>query len=350
MKNLRKICIFEQTTIKDALKVINEEGQQIAIIVDNKGKLLGTLTDGDIRRGLLKGLNLESQIKSIYVKKPITALKTDDKKKLMNIAITKNIMQIPIVDKNKKFIGLHTLNDLIKPIIKSNLVIIMAGGKGTRLRPLTETTPKPMLKIGKKPILQIIIEKFKENNFKKFLICVNYKSELIKNYFGNGSKFDVEIKYINEKKRMGTAGGLSLLQQKPKEPFFVINADLLTNLNFDALLDFHKFYKCAATMCVREYNINSPYGEVKLNNEKIISIEEKPTHKFFVNAGIYVLDPKCLKFIPKKFFDMTSLFQKIIEKKLITASFPIDDYWLDIGKLEDLKKGNLEFRSIFENK
>lgn len=348
MKNLKKISIQENSTIKEALEIINVKGQQIAIIVDNSGKLLGTLTDGDIRRGLLKGLNLESQIKSIYVKNPTTALKTDDRKKLMDIAITKKILQIPIVDKNNKFIDLYLLNDSLKPIFKSNLVVIMAGGKGTRLRPLTETIPKPMLKIGEKPILQIIIDKFKENNFNKFVICVNYKSKLIKDYFGNGSKFNVDIKYINEKKEMGTAGALSLLTKKPKEPFFVINADVLTNLNFDSLLNFHNYYNSAATMCIREYFVNSPYGEVEIDNEKIISIEEKPIHKFYVNTGIYVLGPKCLKFIPKKFFDMTSLFQKIIEKKLLTTSFPIDDYWLDIGRFEDFKQGNLEFRSFFK--
>lgn len=348
MTNLKKITIQEKTTIKEALKVINAEGLKIAIITDKNNKFLGTLTDGDIRRGLLKGLNLESQIKSIYVKNPTTALKTDDRKKLMDIAITKKILQIPIVDKNNKFIDLYLLNDSLKPIFKSNLVIIMAGGKGTRLRPLTETIPKPMLKIGEKPILQIIIEKFKENNFNKFLICVNYKSKLIKNYFGNGSKFNVNIDYINEKKKMGTAGALSLLKNKPQEPFFVINADVLTNLNFDSLLNFHNYYNSAATMCIREYYVNSQYGEVKVNNEKIISIEEKPIHKFYVNTGIYVLNPKCLKFIPKKFFDMTTLFQKIIEKKLLATSFPIDDYWLDIGRLEDFKQGNLEFRSVFK--
>lgn len=349
MRNFKKILINDKTKIKDALKIINNEGLQIAIIIDKKNKLLGTLTDGDIRRGLLKGLNLESSIASIYVRNPITVLKNEKRENILNIAIKKKIYQIPIVDADNKFLGLHTLNELIDQSFKSNLVIIMAGGRGTRLKPLTEVTPKPMLKVGGKPILQIIIEKFREKKFNKFLISVNYKSQIIKDYFGNGSKFDVDIQYLNEKKKMGTAGALSLLKKLPKEPFFIINADILTNINFETLLEFHKSNNSFATMCIREYHVNSPYGEVKLKNKNIISIQEKPVHKFFVNAGVYVLDPKSLKFIPKKYFDMTSLFNKLIENKKKTVPFPINDYWLDIGRLDDLKKGNLEFRSIFEN-
>jgi dTDP-glucose pyrophosphorylase len=348
MKNIEKLKITKDSTIKQALKVISKGGVKIAIIVDKKNKLLGTLTDGDIRRGFLKGLDLNSSIKSIITKKPIITKKIDIKKKTFRDALLKKIYQIPIVDNNHKFIGIHLLDKLIKVKKKNNKVIIMAGGRGTRLRPLTKNIPKPMLKIRNKPILQTIVEKFKLSGYTNFTICVNYKSKVIKNYFGNGKKFGVKIDYIHEKRRMGTAGALSLLKNKPKESFFVINGDLLTNFDFEKLLDFHLDNKSRATMCVTEYIINSPYGEVRLDDINIVSIKEKPKHKFFVNAGIYVLDPKCIKLIPKIFFDMTSLFKKIISSKYKTISFPITESWLDVGRMGDFRKANEEYNVKFQ--
>tara|TARA_Y100000294_G_C8565803_1_gene340765 strand:+ start:1102 stop:2127 length:1026 start_codon:yes stop_codon:yes gene_type:complete len=341
MKNIEKIKITRDETIKRALEVISDGAFQIAIVVDKKGKLVGTLTDGDIRSGFLKGLNINSSVKSIVNKNPIIVKKTETKEKLLKIALSNKIHQIPVVDKNDKVIGIHIIEELITPKDKSNKVVIMAGGRGMRLRPLTKNIPKPMLKVGNKPILQTIVEKFKESGYENFVICVNYKSKIIKNYFG------VKINYIQEKTRMGTAGALSLFQKKPNKPFFVINGDLLTNLNFDKMLDFHIYHNSNATMCVTEYNIESPYGEVKLDDENIISIEEKPAHKVFVNAGVYILNPKCIDLIPKKFYDMPTLFKKIIKKKIRTISFPLGEYWLDIGRFNDFKKANDEYKLMF---
>ena len=347
MKNIKNLEIFKDSTVKQALKVISKGGIKIAIVIDKKGKFLGTLTDGDIRRGFLKGLGVNSSINSIYFKKPIIAKMTDTKEKLLKLAISKQIYQIPVVNNNGKVVRMHVLEELIKIKKKTNKIIVMAGGKGMRLRPLTENIPKPMLKVGNKPILQTIVEKFKECGYENFIMCVNYRSKIIKNYFGDGKKFGVKIEYINEKKMMGTAGALSLFKRRPKESFFVVNGDLLTNLDFEKMLDFHIEHDAKATMCVSEYNIESPYGEVKLNNENIISIEEKPTHKIFVNAGIYILDPKCIELIPKKFYDMPTLFKKLIAKKNKVISFPLGEYWIDIGRFNDFKKANFEYDNIF---
>ena len=343
MTNIEKIKLSPNATIKQALKTISKGAIKIAIVVDKKNKLLGTLTDGDIRRGFLKGLNINSSIKSIIFKKPTVVRNNYSKEKLLKIALSKKIYQIPIVEKSGKFKGIHILDELIEPKNKSNKVVIMAGGRGMRLRPLTKNIPKPMLKVGNKPILQIIIEKFKKSGYKNFVICVNYKSKIIKDFFSDGTKFGVKIEYVDEKRRMGTAGALSLFKLKPKKPFFVINGDLLTNLDFEKLIDFHYEHNSKATMCVSEYNIESPYGEVKLDVENIINIAEKPIHKFFVNAGVYVLDPSCIDLVPKKFYDMTSLFKKIIIDKNKVISFPIGEYWLDIGRFNDYKKANLEY-------
>tara|TARA_E500000178_G_C16990399_1_gene740489 strand:+ start:295 stop:1338 length:1044 start_codon:yes stop_codon:yes gene_type:complete len=347
VRKIDKIKISKHATIKQALKIISEGSFRIAIVVDKKDKLLGILTDGNIRRGFLKGLNINSSIKSIIFKKPIVAKKNDSKEKLLQLAISKKIYQIPVVDRNGKAIGVHVLDELIAPKDKSNKVVIMAGGKGMRLRPLTKNIPKPMLKIGNKPILQTIVERFRESGYKNLVMCVNHKSSIIKNYFGNGIKFGVNIEYINEKKKMGTAGALSLIKTELTKPFFVINGDLMINLDFEKMLDFHNENNSKATMCIAEYNLELPYGEVKLNNENIKSIEEKPIHKIFVNAGVYILDPKCIKLVPKKFYDMPSLFKKIIASKKKTISFPIHEYWVDIGRFDDYKRAKVEYPKVF---
>jgi NDP-sugar pyrophosphorylase family protein len=224
----------------------------------------------------------------------------------------------------------------------------MVGGLGTRLRPLTENLPKPMLKVGDKPILQTIVEKFAEYGYVNIVMCVNYKSHLIQEFFGNGSEFGVNIEYVLEKQRMGTAGALSLLHNKPEEPFFVMNGDLLTNINFEHLHNYHVENSSIGTMCVREYDFQVPYGVVNVENSKILSIEEKPTHKFFVSAGIYMLSPEALSYIPEnEFYDMPTLFEKLINEKRNTISFPLREYWLDIGRIDEYKKANAEYYEVF---
>lgn len=349
MKNFKNLTIKQDSTIEQALKAISNGNIKIAMVVDGKSKLIGTLTDGDIRRGFLRGLDINSPIKSIVFKKPLVVKKNDIKENIFEIALKKKIYQIPIVDKKFKLIGIHLLDELVESKKKNNLVVIMAGGRGMRLRPLTKNIPKPMLKIGNKPILQTILEKFIESGYNNFVICVNYKSKVIVDYFGNGKKFGAQIEYIHEKIRMGTVGALSLYKKKIKEPFFVINGDILIDLDFKKMMQFHQENNSKATMSIKEYNITLPYGEVKLKNTNITSIIEKPKHKFFVNTGIYVLDPKCISLIPKKFYDMTSLFKKMISKKNKVVSYPLGENWIDIGRYGDYKKANLEFSHIIDN-
>ena len=349
MKNINLIKVFEKSKISEALKKMSVGGIKIVLVVNDKDNLIGTLSDGDIRRGLLNGLDLNSTIETVVHKSPTTAKISDTKDELLKLAISKQINQIPILDENNKIKDIYVLDEFLKIKKKTNKVVLMAGGLGTRLMPLTEHTPKPMLKVGNKPILHTILKKFKECGYTNFVMCVNYKSKVIQDYFGDGTKFGVKIEYILEKQRMGTAGALSLLAGKLKEPFFVMNGDLLTNLDFEKILDFHIKNESKATMCVREYNIEVPYGEVKLDKENVISIAEKPMHKFFVNAGIYVLDPECIDLIPKEFYDMPLLFKKIIQHNKKTISFPLGEYWLDIGRSKDYERANSEYNSIFSD-
>ncbi len=335
-------------TIKEALKSIDKGAIRIAVIIDEYNKLLGTITDGDIRRALLNNAKLDTAIETIYNKNPLTVLNTEDEQKIITKAIKNSVYQIPIVDKNGYFIDIKDIAHLLHKSKKPNKVILMAGGLGTRLKPLTEDRPKPLLQVGSKPILETIINNFSKCGFEDIIISVNYKSEMIKNYFGDGSKFGVNISYINEDKRMGTAGALSLLNNNPNEAFFVMNGDLLTNIDFVKLLDFHSFGNADATMCVREYDFQVPYGVVQTDEDKITAIVEKPVHKFFVNAGIYVLSPNVLTQIPEdEFYDMPTLFEELIKAGKSTLSFPIHEYWLDIGRMSDFEKANIEYSKVF---
>lgn len=348
MKNIDNIKLNINSTIKEALKIIDNGALQIALVVNENDILLGTLTDGDIRRGLLKGLDLNSSIESIIFKTPTIAKISDTKEEILKLALSKKLHQIPIVDERGKILGIQEIEELIKPKDKTNKVILMVGGLGTRLRPLTENTPKPMLKVGNKPILQTIVEKFAEYGYTDIVMCVNYKSHIIQDYFVDGKEFGVNIEYIFEEQRMGTAGALSLLKEKPTEPFFVMNGDLLTNVNFEHLHNYHLSNNSLGTMCVREYDFQVPYGVVNISNSKIISIEEKPTHKFFVSAGIYMLSPEVLDYIPEnQFYDMPTLFEKIISEGKNAISFPLREYWLDIGRIEEYKKANEEYDEVF---
>lgn len=349
MKPIDAIKLSLTSTIRDALQIINNGAMQMAVVVDSEGKLLGTITDGDIRRGLLNNLRLEDSVETILHTTPTVATLSDTKEEILQKALTKKLHQIPIIDEEYRVLGIQEINDLIKPPTKPNMVVLMVGGLGSRLRPLTEDTPKPMLKVGNKPILQTIVEKFAEYGFNEIVLCVNYKSHIIQDYFGDGSAFGVNITYIFEEERMGTAGALSLLTTLPNEPFFVMNGDLLTNINFEHLYNYHLSQNAMATMCVREYDFQVPYGVVNMEGNAILSIEEKPLHKFFVSAGIYMLDPEVIQYIPKnQFYDMPTLFETLIKKEQKAISFPIREYWLDIGQMEEYERANQEYAGVFQ--
>lgn len=347
MNNLKKVKLNLNATIKEALQIIDGGAMQIAVVVDDKGKLLGTVTDGDIRRGLLNGFELNSPITTVMFTTPTIAKINDKKKDVLKIALNKKLRQIPIINDEGIFTDIIEIEELIKPKEKTNNVILMVGGLGTRMHPLTENIPKPMLKIGNKSILESIVEKFVKCGYYNIIMCVNYKYEVIKEYFGNGNDFGAKIEYVIEKERMGTAGALSLLKEIPKEPFFVMNGDLLSDLNFNQLHDFYLSNNADAVMCVKKYDFQVPYGVVNIKNSKILSIQEKPKHSYYVNAGIYMLNPEICKYVPpRKFYDMTTLFSTIInEKKVI--SFPLRENWLDIGGIKDYEKASKNYKEAF---
>ena len=349
MENWKKVLIRPSVSIHQALGVIEAGGIQIVLVTDPKNHLLGTLTDGDVRRGILKGTSLDEPVERVMRSEPLVAGVSDTKEHILVLMRQRGIHQIPILDEQKRVVGIEISGDFSLSNDRDNMVILMAGGLGSRLPPLTEKTPKPMLSVGSKPILEIIVENFIDCGFKKFCLSVNYKKEIVKNYFGDGSKWKAEISYLHEDQRLGTAGCLSLLSSKPKAPFFVMNGDVLTKVNFNRLLEFHRENKADATMCVREYDFQVPYGVVKMDQHHVRNIDEKPVHRFFVNAGIYLLEPGVLRFVQrKKMLDMTDLLGKLIADKKKVSAFPIKEYWLDIGRIGDLERANGDFSSVFK--
>jgi len=346
---LNEIKIPPQTTIREALEVIDTGAMKIALVVDDDDRLIGTLTDGDIRRGLLGGLGMEDLIRDIYNPNPLVAGIADSKEKIIRLAVEKRVFQIPVVDEDYRVIRLAEIDHLLEREKHENRVVLMAGGQGLRLRPLTNDTPKPMLEIGGRPILETVIDGFRKSGFSDFYISLNYKGQKIKDYFGNGSSLGVRIRYLEEDSGMGTAGALSLIKEEQQQPMIVMNGDILTRLDFEKLLDFHRQNGAAATMCTREYGMEVPYGVVGLSKNNIISIEEKPVQQFFVNAGIYVLNPEVMEFIPENSaIDMTTVFERLVAAGKTILSFPIREYWLDIGKPDDFKKAEEEFKKHFD--
>ncbi len=328
--------------------VIDTGAMKIALVVDSRDKLIGTLSDGDIRRGLLKGLGMEDEIRDIYNPNPVVADIRDKKEKIIELAISKKVYQIPIVNASFQVVKLAEIDHLLQREKHANSVVLMAGGLGKRLRPLTDDTPKPMLKIGERPILENVIRKFIKNGFFNFYISLNYKGEKIKEYFGDGQSLGVNISYIEEERKMGTAGALSLIKEKQNMPILVMNGDILTGVNFEELLDFHIRREAEATMCIREYGMEVPFGVVGLKQSNIVSIEEKPVQKFYVNAGIYVLNPDVLDdILPDTSIDMTSIFESLVKGNKTILSYPIREYWMDIGKPEDFQKAEEDFKKYF---
>ena len=331
------------------MKTVTDLGSQFAAIVDNDQILLGVISDADFRKAIINKISMEAPVSEIMNKTPKVALAGSSKKQILKLVQSFGVSHIPVIDENKKVINILDIRDLIGEKIKLNPVVIMAGGLGVRLGELTANCPKPLLKVGEKPILEIILENFIEYGFRNFFISVNYKSEMIEKYFGDGSRWDVSIEYLKERTRLGTAGALGLMDLKENLPVIVMNGDILTKVNFGKLLEFHNSNDSHATMCVRQYDTQVPYGVIETNGTDLISIIEKPVHSFFVNAGIYVVDSKEIHKIEKNIYlDMPSLFEKIMKYNSVIKVFPIHEYWIDIGRVEDFEKAQSDFFNFFQ--
>ena len=349
MNEVKKIILSDDAIMENAIHILNSGAPGIVLVTHNS-ILVGTITDGDIRRALIAGYNLSSVLKSFMCGNPISANESDIKETIFEKMRNNNIFQIPIISSEGKIIGIETISHIKENEKYDNPVFLMAGGFGTRLKPLTNNFPKPLLNVGSKPIMETIIEQFIEFGFHNFFISTHYKSEMIKDYFGDGSKWNVSIQYVNEKKPLGTAGALGLLPKSNSDlPIIMMNGDILTKVNFNKLLEYHNKNIGIATMCLREYDFQVPYGVVEIKKNDVIKIIEKPIHKFFINAGIYVLNPKIIESIKKlDYLDMPTLLEKQIENNKKVNSFPIHEYWIDIGRINQLDQANNEIKTLFK--
>ena len=333
----KSTLLIRNASIRDAINNLENTGIRITLIVDENDILLGTVTDGDIRRALLKGSTIETKIVDVMHNNPVVAFTNTKKLEILELMRQNKIYQIPIIDDSGKILGLHLFEEINKNKIIENPIVIMAGGFGTRLRPYTNDCPKPMVLVSGKPILEHIILRAKDQGFKNFYISLHYLGHVIKNYFGNGERWNINIIYIDENQPLGTAGAISLLDPFPNTPFIITNGDIITSTNYSDLLDFHIKNDADATMSVFKYDLQNPYGVVVTSGLNITDIYEKPIYSSYVNAGIYVLNPSIRNQITTdQRIDMPDLFKKIKEKQYKTIAYPIIESWLDVGRPDDL--------------
>jgi dTDP-glucose pyrophosphorylase len=341
-KKWQDTILHSDATIQDAILNLNKSSLQIVLVVSEKNNLLGTVTDGDIRRGILEGMGINSPITTILTRDPLVVKMGMNRDSVLQLMDLNGLNAIPVVDETRQVVDLCMLNKLLFPSKRPNLMIIMAGGKGIRMRPYTENCPKPLLLVNGKPILEHIIEKAKTNGFYRFVISINYLGYMIEDYFGDGSNWQVQISYLKEEVPLGTAGSLCLLQSTPEHPILVSNGDVITDINYADLLDFHsKHEDVLATMTVRQHEWVHPYGVVYTKGVDITGFEEKPVTRNHINAGVYVLEPNALDLLVlTEHCDMPTLFRRINEKKLRTIVYPIHEPWLDVGREEDYSIAN----------
>lgn len=352
VNNLLSLGIAPDQSIREAMNCIDRGSCGIALVMDAESHLLGTITDGDVRRAILAGTDLETPVSvllaskiSTQYPKPVTASPETDPKALIALMHEHALRQIPILDNDGKVVDLVMLDDLLPACDIPLQAVIMAGGLGTRLRPLTEDLPKPMLSVGGKPLMERVIEQLRQVGVKRVNVTTHYKPEKIKEYFGDGKDFGVELCYLNEDQPLGTGGSLGLIDA-PTEPMLVINGDILTQVDFKAMLAFHREHLGDLTVAVRQYSMQVPYGVVECEGPRVCTLNEKPQKRFLVNAGIYLLEPIVYQFIPNgEHFNMTDLIQWLLDAGRNVISFPVIEYWLDIGQHMDYERAQDDMRT-----
>jgi dTDP-glucose pyrophosphorylase len=326
------------STIQQVICNLDKVAIKIVLVVNEANQLEGTISDGDIRRGLLKGLDLNSSISSVIHRNALVVPPDMSRETVRQLMVANKIQQIPVVNEERCVVGLHLWDEISTPHERPNQMVIMAGGMGTRLRPHTVNCPKPLLPVAGRPMLEHIIERAKLEGFSRFVLAIHYLGHMIEEYFGNGGRLNVSIDYLREQSPLGTAGALGLLNPAPDAPFVVTNGDVLTDIRYGELVDFHSRYAATATMAVRVHEWQHPFGVVQTQGVDIIGFEEKPIHRSHINAGVYVLEPEVLDLLqPNQACDMPTLFSRLQERSSRTIAYPMHEPWLDVGRDVDLK-------------
>lgn len=352
-ERLEKIFINVDATVRHAIESIDAGAVEIALVVSEGRRLVGTITDGDIRRALMADVGLDDPVARIVHRDPITAPVGTDRATLLRLMTDRSVAQIPLMD-GDVVVDLAVIRDLVRDsrAETDNPIVLMAGGRGTRLRPLTQDIPKPMLSVGGRPLLEHVLAQVREAGFSRVLMAVNYRAEVIEEHFGDGSEFGVDIGYLREDRPLGSAGALRLAGSELDRPFVVMNADLLTNVNLGALMRFHQEEGNAVTVGVRQYVLELPYGVVELEGTRVTGLSEKPKPKYYINAGIYAVDPGALRLVPesREAFHMTDVIDKVLADGGRVGAFAVREYWLDIGHLADYERAESDHATYFSNR
>ena len=340
---MKQYCTSLDASLIECMKVINAGGAGIAMAVDSESRLVGTISDGDIRKALLKGCSLDSPVLPHINRDCFSVLTSVSRVEVLDVMNARRFEQIPIVDEGNRVIGLHLLHDIVGNVPRPNWAVVMAGGKGKRLRPFTESVPKPMIKVAGRPILERIILHLVGVGIRRIFISVNHLSEIIEDHFKDGSDYGAEIEFLRENDPLGSGGAISLLPEIPEHPLLVMNGDLIADANCGDMINFHTQNDFYATMGVYSYFHQVPYGCVEIKEDRLASLEEKPVLEKMVNAGIYVLSPRAVCAIPKNTsFPITTLFEDALSDNLPCGAFIIEKEWLDIGTPKQLRQAHGE--------
>ncbi len=338
--DLSRVCVSEHASVREAAECVNSGRVGIALLIDEAGRLCDTVTDGDLRRGILAGVEFESLARDLkaragIVSAPVVAPESSSREALLRLMREKGVLQIPLLGEDGRVVNLAVRAQLQGDDRLDCEAVVMAGGFGTRLRPLTEDLPKPMLPVGKRPLLEHVIDQLRDTGVQRVNITTHYRPEMIKEHFGDGQAFGIDLNYIDERQPLGTAGALALMEPS-QSPILVVNGDVLTRVDYRAMLKFHHQHEAELTVGVRHHETSVPYGVVETEGPFVRSIQEKPTLTHLVNAGIYLLSPKLLEEIPSgERYDMTDLIEKLVVERRTVVTFPIIEYWLDIGRPDD---------------
>lgn len=347
-KNVAELFVAPQASLREVLERSNATRRGIVLVVDDERRLLGTITDGDIRRAMLAGTNLEMKAAALLAAKggkpPITARADAAHAELVKIVRGTGIYQVPLVDGDGRVQRLVGVEDLLDEDEVTLQAVVMAGGRGSRLHPLTEELPKPMLPLGERPLMERIVRQLSEAGIRQVNITTHYRADKITEHFGDGERFGVGIRYFAEEEQLGTAGGLSLVPRQ-ESTLLVVNGDILTEVDFRAMQAFHREHRAALTLAVRQFEFQVPYGVVESDGALVREVKEKPSHRCFVNAGIYLVEPEAHALVPRGTrFDMTDLIRVLLERGMRVVSFPIWEYWRDIGQHEDYVKAQADLK------
>ena len=347
--NIRELCVSPSLMIRVVINRMNAIRRGIALVVDEEQRLIGAVTDGDVRRAILANVDLGAPVSELLARKagsryarPIMALVGENRNTYLNLLKQHNILYLPLVDKSQRVAGLVTLDEFLPDQALPLQAVVMAGGKGSRLYPLTKNVPKPMLRVGNRPLLEIIIRQLREAGIRRVKVTTHHQFEKIAEHFGDGSGFGVEISYVEENQPLGTVGGFGLLEP-PKDTTLVINGDILTQVDFRAMLLYHREHEADLTVAVRQYDVRVPYGVIECDGAIVRKVSEKPMLNFFINAGIYLLEPLVYRYLSGgEPLDMTDLIQRLLDDGRTVVSFPVREYWLDIGQREDYEQAQAQ--------